>query len=229
MNKMSLFRSTFKSLTFLSSKTFKEFPLIQVVSCNLLHTSNPNYDWNVAHLCLPKSLYNSLRRKVHYPEKYTVEPLKTTHLAGRDPVTGKFFCSGVIVLLYLLNINQICNSLGRVVVATLGGGIKHKYHWIDWHRRGPNVEGEYYIEKVLELIEDGCRTARVALVGGGDRLRYILATVNMKPGDIIKTSEYIPRAAGRLCLFSFLCLYSYNWNILVLLHVIFTFVCFSST
>jgi hypothetical protein len=31
----------------------------------------------------------SFRRIVHYPEKYTVEPLKVTNLAGRDPVTGK--------------------------------------------------------------------------------------------------------------------------------------------
>jgi hypothetical protein len=29
------------------------------------------------------------RRIVHYPEKYTVEPLNVTNLAGRDPVTGK--------------------------------------------------------------------------------------------------------------------------------------------
>lgn len=28
------------------------------------------------------------RRVVHYPEKYTVEPLQVTNLAGRDPVTG---------------------------------------------------------------------------------------------------------------------------------------------
>lgn len=27
-------------------------------------------------------------RKVHYPEKYTVEPLKVTRLGGRDPVSG---------------------------------------------------------------------------------------------------------------------------------------------
>jgi hypothetical protein len=28
------------------------------------------------------------RRIVHYPEKYTVQPLNVTNLAGRDPVTG---------------------------------------------------------------------------------------------------------------------------------------------
>lgn len=86
---------------------------------------------------------------------------------------------------------------GRVVVSTLGGGIKHKYHWIDWHRKGPEKEGEFYTERVLELIDDGCRTAKVALVGGGNQLRYILATSNMKVGDLIKTSQYIPRAPGK--------------------------------
>lgn len=34
----------------------------------------------------------TFRRIVHYPEKYTVEPLNVTNLAGRDPVTGKFAC-----------------------------------------------------------------------------------------------------------------------------------------
>lgn len=42
--------------------------------------------------------YSSLRL-VHYPEdkKYTIKPLNVTHLAGRDPVTGRvvrmLFCS----------------------------------------------------------------------------------------------------------------------------------------
>lgn len=87
---------------------------------------------------------------------------------------------------------------GRVVVATIGGGMKHKYHWIDWHRRGPNTEGEYFTEKIIEVIDDGNRTAKVALVGSADKLRYILATVNMKPGDIIRTSEFLPRTPGKL-------------------------------
>lgn len=55
----------------------------------------------------------SYRRIVHYPVKYTVKPLDVTNLAGRDPVTG------------------------RVVAKGIGGGIKHKYHWIDWIRIGP--------------------------------------------------------------------------------------------
>ncbi|CAH1979883.1 unnamed protein product [Acanthoscelides obtectus] len=52
-------------------------------------------------------------------------------------------------------------------------------------------------EKVLKIIIDGCRTAHVALIGQGDKLRYILATENMKPGDVIKTSSHIPRIPVR--------------------------------
>ena len=44
------------------------------------------------------------RRQVHYPEdgKYTIKPLENTHLAGRDPKSG------------------------RVVAKGIGGGLKHK-------------------------------------------------------------------------------------------------------
>lgn len=112
------------------------------------------------------------RRIIHFPKEYTIKPLDTTHLAGRDPVTG------------------------RVVAKGIGGGIKHKYHWIKWVRDGPSQEGEILKEIVIEIMEDGCRTAKIALVGHGDNLKYILATENMKAGDIIKTSRFIPRIPG---------------------------------
>nr|XP_023018193.1 39S ribosomal protein L2, mitochondrial [Leptinotarsa decemlineata] len=115
----------------------------------------------------------SFRRIVHYPEEYTVKPLNVTNLGGRDPKTG------------------------RMVVKGIGGGIKHKYHWIDWKRVGPSEEGQVQIEKVIKIIKDGCRTANIALVANGDKLKYILATVNMKPGDLIKTSCHIPRIPVR--------------------------------
>uniref|UniRef100_A0A1B0DI44 Uncharacterized protein n=1 Tax=Phlebotomus papatasi TaxID=29031 RepID=A0A1B0DI44_PHLPP len=126
--------------------------------------------WNID---LPKpGQGKAFRRIVHFPEEYTIKPLEVTNLAGRDPKTG------------------------RVVAKGIGGGIKHKYHWIKWQRDGP-AEGPPQIEKVLEIIFDGCRTAKVALVGVGDELKYILATENMKPGDLIKTSRVIPRIPVR--------------------------------
>ncbi|BES97954.1 Ribosomal protein L2 [Nesidiocoris tenuis] len=108
------------------------------------------------------------RRIVHFPEEYTIRPLDVTNLGGRDPASG------------------------RVVVKGIGGGIKRKYHWIEWKRIGPK-EGPPLEERVLEIMIDWCRTARIALVGSGNQLKYILATENMKPGDIIRTSMAIPR------------------------------------
>lgn len=113
------------------------------------------------------------RRIVHFPEEYTVEPLKITHLAGRDPVTGRMVAKGI------------------------GGGIKQQYRWIKWVRDGPS-EGSPQEERVIELLRDGCRTAKVALVAVGDELKYILATENMKEGDILKTSRVIPRIPGSI-------------------------------
>ncbi|XP_049801105.1 39S ribosomal protein L2, mitochondrial [Schistocerca nitens] len=128
----------------------------------------------VSHLEVPKPGVKgkSYRRIVHYEEKYTVKPLRVTNLGGRDPVTGRLVAKGI------------------------GGGIKHKYHWIDWKRIGPS-SGPPLVERVLQILVDGCRTAHIALVGSGDNLRYILATENMKEGDLIKTSSEIPRIAVR--------------------------------
>ncbi|XP_026750202.2 39S ribosomal protein L2, mitochondrial [Galleria mellonella] len=114
----------------------------------------------------------SYRRIVHFTDEYTVKPLEVTNLAGRDPVTG------------------------RVVAKGIGGGIKHKYHWIDWVRDGP-TEGPPQEEKVIQIMEDGCRTAHIALVAVGEKLKYILATENMKPGQILKSSRELPRIPVR--------------------------------
>lgn len=111
------------------------------------------------------------RRTVHYPEEYTVKPLEVTNLGGRDPVTGRLVCKGI------------------------GGGIKHKYHWIEWKRQAPE-NGPPKVEKVIKIMKDGCRTAHIALVAHEDKLKYYLATENMKAGDLIKTFSEIPRIPG---------------------------------
>ncbi|KAH9633562.1 hypothetical protein HF086_013239 [Spodoptera exigua] len=121
-------------------------------------------------------LGKSYRRIVHFPKEYTVKPLEVTNLAGRDPVSG------------------------RVIAKGIGGGIKHKFHWIEWLRDGPK-EGPPQEEKVIQVMEDGCRTAHIALVAVGDKLKYILATENMKAGDIIKTSRELPRNPGEGALY----------------------------
>uniref|UniRef100_A0A1B6K0D2 Uncharacterized protein n=1 Tax=Homalodisca liturata TaxID=320908 RepID=A0A1B6K0D2_9HEMI len=107
-------------------------------------------------------------RKVHFPEEYTVEPLEVTRLGGRDPVTG------------------------RKILKRVGGGLKYKYHWIQWKREGPK-EGPPLVEKVMLIMDDWCRTSKIALVANGKEMKYYLATENMKPGDLIRTSMHIPR------------------------------------
>ncbi|GFG38946.1 hypothetical protein Cfor_12551 [Coptotermes formosanus] len=147
-----------------------------IVCKRLIRTDCPNFRKREERIWkedLPKpGNGRPFRRIVHYPENYTVEPLNVTNLAGRDPVTG------------------------RVIAKGIGGGIKHKYHWIAWIREGPK-EGEPIEERVIQIMDDGCRTAKIALVAGGDQLKYILATENMKAGDIIRTSGHIPRIPVR--------------------------------
>ncbi|KOC70954.1 39S ribosomal protein L2, mitochondrial [Habropoda laboriosa] len=136
------------------------------VSCQVQPSRN---QWNLVKLPKPGEKGKSFRRIVHYKDEYTVQPLEVTNLGGRDPATG------------------------RVVGKGIGGGIKHKYHWIKWIREGPtdlNVPPRE--DKVLAILKDGCRTTSVALTGFGRELQYILATENMKVGDILRTHRGIP-------------------------------------
>ncbi|GAB6033479.1 54S ribosomal protein L2 mitochondrial [Chamberlinius hualienensis] len=112
------------------------------------------------------------KRIVHYPENYTTRPLPITKLGGRDPVTG------------------------RVVAARIGGGCKQKYRWIAYQRALADGEKDI-IERVINVRYDPIRTGRIALVAHGDTKRWIIATENMKIGDLIKTSSEIPRIPVR--------------------------------
>lgn len=51
---------------------------------------------------------------------------------------------------------------------------------------------------MLQVIPEPTRSAHVALVGYADKLRYIIATENMKKGDLITTSNELTRIAGIL-------------------------------
>ena len=67
-----------------------------------------------------------------------------------------------------------------------------KFHFVDFKRVGPK-SGPPLVEKVIDIIKPKDRTAYLALVAHGDVKRYILATENMKVGDLIRTSCEIPR------------------------------------
>lgn len=59
-------------------------------------------------------------------------------------------------------------------MGTMGGGAKRNYRWIDWFRTGP-TDGTFLEERVLNILYDPNRSARIALVGSGDKLRYEFA------------------------------------------------------
>ncbi|XP_040034178.1 large ribosomal subunit protein uL2m [Gasterosteus aculeatus] len=105
-------------------------------------------------------------------EKYTIKPMGMKKTGGRD-------------------------HTGRIRTHGIGGGHKQKYRWIDFQRLRyePNNEAKPFEEKVVEVRYDPCRSADIALLAGGSRKRWIIATENMQAGDIIKTSGVIGRMA----------------------------------
>ncbi|XP_043943848.1 39S ribosomal protein L2, mitochondrial [Protopterus annectens] len=106
------------------------------------------------------------------PTKYTIRPIGMKKTGGRD-------------------------HTGKIRVHGIGGGHKRRYRMIDFHRLRyePGKETQAFEEKVIEVRYDPCRSADIALVAGGNRKRWIIATENMQIGDIIKTSGHIGRMA----------------------------------
>ncbi|VDL75917.1 unnamed protein product [Nippostrongylus brasiliensis] len=116
---------------------------------------------------LPRYLWDLEDLKDKTNGEYTPEPLRIKRLGGRHPETGR-------------KINQ-----------HIGGGVKFDYFMIDYHKKGPTEPGKSYDERVLEVRRDPNRTSYIALVAGTEGKRWILATENMKAGDIISTTSFI--------------------------------------
>ncbi|XP_076831751.1 large ribosomal subunit protein uL2m [Brachyhypopomus gauderio] len=104
--------------------------------------------------------------------KYTIRPIGMKKTGGRD-------------------------HTGRIRTHGIGGGHKQRYRMIDFQRLRYEAgkEGQPIEERVVEVRYDPCRTADIALVAGGNRKRWIIATENMQSGDLIKTSPVIGRMA----------------------------------
>uniref|UniRef100_T1IUW4 Uncharacterized protein n=1 Tax=Strigamia maritima TaxID=126957 RepID=T1IUW4_STRMM len=113
------------------------------------------------------------RFKIELPEKYTPEPLPVRKLGGRDPKTG------------------------RVVVKTVGGGMKFQFTMVDYRRPG-KPDGNVLVERVEKIKPDVMvRSGHLALVASGVTKRWIVATDKMKEGDLIRSSSEIPRIPVR--------------------------------
>ncbi|KAM4694755.1 large ribosomal subunit protein uL2m [Discoglossus pictus] len=104
--------------------------------------------------------------------KYTINPIGKKKTGGRD-------------------------HTGRVRVRGIGGGHKQLYRMIDFQRLNyeSGKENLPFQEKVIQVRYDPCRSADIALVAGGKRKRWIIATENMQEGDLITTSGTIGRMA----------------------------------
>ncbi|NWR60871.1 RM02 protein, partial [Bucorvus abyssinicus] len=115
--------------------------------------------------------------------KYTVRPVGMKKTGGRD-------------------------HTGRIRVRGIGGGHKRRYRMIDFQRLRyeEGAPPQPFTEKVISVRYDPCRqpppavvspcrSADIALVAGGNRKRWIIATENMQPGDMIKNSAQIGRMA----------------------------------
>ncbi|XP_021572290.1 39S ribosomal protein L2, mitochondrial isoform X2 [Carlito syrichta] len=104
--------------------------------------------------------------------KYTIVPVKMRKSGGRD-------------------------HTGRIRVHGIGGGHKQRYRMIDFLRFRPEQETKPgpFEEKVVVVRYDPCRSADIALVAGGSRKRWIIATENMQAGNVILNSDHIGRMA----------------------------------
>lgn len=104
--------------------------------------------------------------------KYTITPVKMRKSGGRG-------------------------HTGRIQVHGIGGGHKQRYRMIDFLRFRPEQETKPgpFEEKVIAVRYDPCRSADIALVAGGSRKRWIIATENMQVGDTILNSDHIGRMA----------------------------------
>jgi len=100
---------------------------------------------------------------------YTTEGLPWNYTKGLDPVTRR-------------------RSNHRI-----GEGVRRFYRMVDYTRSVPAGENSPFVERVLDIIDDETRNPYIALVANGNFKRYIVASENMKVGDLVKTYNEIPK------------------------------------
>jgi len=83
------------------------------------------------------------------------------------------------------------NNQGRITTRHRGGGAKRFYRVVDF-KGTPETEGE-----VLAIEYDPNRSANLARLKMADgKLCYVLATIGMKPGRVVKVGEKAPIRRG---------------------------------
>lgn len=77
------------------------------------------------------------------------------------------------------------NNTGRITSRYMGGGAKRRYRLIDFKRDKEDIPG-----KVVALEYDPNRSANIALIQYPDgEKRYILAPQDLKPGQVVMSSQ----------------------------------------
>ncbi|NXS64708.1 RM02 protein, partial [Pandion haliaetus] len=129
--------------------------------------------------------------------KYTVRPVGMKKTGGRDHTGGRATGARGWRGRGRVRLQPLPCPAGRIRVRGIGGGHKRRYRMIDFQRLRyeEGAPPEPFNEKVINVRYDPCRSADIALVAGGNRKRWIIATENMQPGDIIKNSSHIGRMA----------------------------------
>jgi len=103
--------------------------------------------------------------------EYTTKPMLMPRLGGRGPN-------------------------GRIWNHRRRGGERKYFRMIDWVRPGDS-ENKDRIERVKEIMPCKNRSGHIALVAAENQKRFILATANMKPGDLITSSNKLTKSAVR--------------------------------
>lgn len=103
--------------------------------------------------------------------EYTIKPLPFPKTGGRGPN-------------------------GRIWNHRRGGGHKRRFRMIDWVRYH-ETDAATKVERVERILYDPNRSARIALVAEGETKRYVIATQNMKAGDLINSTQLMTRSPVR--------------------------------
>lgn len=84
------------------------------------------------------------------------------------------------------------NNQGKITVRHIGGGARRKYRLIDFKRNKDGITG-----KVTAIEYDPNRSANIALITYTDgEKRYIIASLNLKVGDLIESGENVDIKTG---------------------------------
>ncbi|CAH8493828.1 unnamed protein product [Schistosoma turkestanicum] len=114
----------------------------------------------------PVSRYWAIK-KLSDPNQYTVDALPVLRTGGRGPD-------------------------GKIQLKHVTTGLNRPWFMVDHNRSRQMLTKTIHEELVLQVKNTWWRHPFIALVASGEVKRWIIATVNMKPGDIIRSHVDIP-------------------------------------